>query len=546
MILLCAILISFNLYAQDIPFRVIHTNDLHSHFEGTLQQNANGEIEHLGSYPRLLHEISRFKQQAKDQNKMSLTLDAGDFYAGTIFHTLGPWDETEIFPEWEYFTRAGYDAVILGNHEFDPGNTGVRTMFNKVTGGPALVSTNVLIPESSNLLKNVLPYASKEISYEGNKIKVAILGILGPDGCLVSRGTREKVKFIGFDDENSKARWSDLINHLQNQIDTLKKDHQVIILVMHAGNPEDEKLAQSLEDIDLIIAGHTHKTYGEFVSGVPISQAGSFGKNLGVIDLSYNFSDDKVTVITPTNKWLHPIKADGGIDQDFKNRIKRFKELSQKRLGDNIPPLDKVIFTPKENLIHSRVTNNPLGTFITTNIQKEIVEKHNIPIDVYFTSMGLIRNSFYKGVPYSVADIFEFLSVGFDEEGRAGSKVSVFKLSPNHIETVIEFLELYSNFSNSFAPAFSDSVSFKIRKWGIPFINRIYDIKINDIPLNSFDKPLTVATNMFVARNVDLIKQKTYGIFDIQTLDLSGNKSPPSPAAIPKEFELFINSLMQD
>src|SRR5690606_13301250 len=120
--------------------------------------------------------------------------------------------------------------------------------------------------------------------------------------------------------------------------------------------------------------------------------------------------------------------------------------------------------------------------------------------------MGLIRNSFYKDIPYSVADIFEFLSVGFDEEGRAGPKVSIFKLSPNHVETVIEFLELYSNFSNSFAPAFSESVSFKIRKWGIPFVNRVYDIKVNNIPLDRFDRPLIVATNMFVAKNVDLIK----------------------------------------
>src|SRR5690606_4051961 len=138
--------------------------------------------------------------------------------------------------------KAGYDAVILGNHEFDPGNVGVKTMFSKVSNGPALVSTNILLPDNADFLNKVVSYTSKEISYKDNKIKVGVLGILGPDGCLVSRGTREQVKFIGFDDTNSKARWDDLIDHLQKQIDILKKDHQVIILVMHAGNPEDEKL----------------------------------------------------------------------------------------------------------------------------------------------------------------------------------------------------------------------------------------------------------------------------------------------------------------
>lgn len=526
------------LHANEIRFQVLHTNDLHSHFEGTWSQSGKSVVR-LGGYDRLLHQIKKKKSEALKRGEQTLTLDAGDFFAGTIFHALGPWSETELFPEWDFFREAGYDAVTLGNHEFDPGNRGVKTMFAKRQGGPAIVSTNIQF-KAEEVIDNVLPYLSKKVRYANHEINVAILGILGPDGCLVSRGTRETVGFIGFDDKRSSQEWNELLDHLQEKIDEIKKTHQVIILIMHAGNPEDRKFAKSLSDIDLIIAGHTHRRYGEYINGVPISQTGSFGVGLGALEVSYDTVKDKLSVINPVSNWTIPIMSSDERDKNFSEKIILYKQLASKRFG--MDP-DEVIFSPTQDLIQSRELYNELGSFVTSNIRNLLNKKYQQNIDIYFTSMGLIRTSLYQGVSYTSADLFEMLSVGFDEKLRPGAKTSVFTLKPKDVETVIEFMELYSHFSNSFAPTFSSSIKFEVRKYGIPFVNRIYNITLHDKPLADYKRPIVVGTNMFVASNVDLIPQKTFGLISIEPMSLTGEIGPPKASDLPKEYELLIEAL---
>lgn len=537
--ILLLFLFSFALNATEVRFRVLHTNDLHSHFDGAWKRDEQGVVKRMGGYARLIHEITSYRASAAAAGEQTLTLDAGDFYAGTIYHAVGPWSETDVFPEWEFFKSAGYDVVTLGNHEFDPGNRGVATMFAKRDGGPDIVSTNILLKDK-NVIQNVLPYSSRKVRFQGQEINVAIMGILGPNGCLVSRTTRESVQFVGFNDENSSDEWSELLEHLQKQIDEIKKNHQVIILVMHAGNPEDEKFASNLKDIDLIIAGHTHRRYGEFVNGVPISQTGSFGAGLGTLELKYDRATDKLTVLNPVEKWTLPIENQGQSYIPFLKRTLHFKELAHKRFGTGLKSLS---YIPKQDYVHSRELNNELGQFVTSKIRHVLNQNYEQKIDAYFTSIGLIRSSFYKGIEYDAADIFEMLSVGFDEELRPGPKTSVFTLSPDDVETVIEFMELYSRFSSTFAPAFSDSVKFEVRKYGIPFVNRIYNITLHGKPLTEYKRPIVVATNMFVAANVDLVPQKTYGLISISPMDLAGSMSSPQASNLPKEYELLIEAL---
>ena len=498
----------------------------------------------MGHYARLIHEIDQRRQEAKQNSQATILVDAGDFFAGTIFHTLAPWEKVSEFPEWEYFSRAGYDAVILGNHEFDPGNRGFSVMLSKIAGGPKLISTNIVLPkdfDGSKILKSTV----KEIEYQSHKIKIGVLGILPPDGCLVSKASREDISFIGFEDSTSKAKWSDLQELLAKEIQLLKKRAQVIILVMHGGNPEDERLAGSLKDIDFIVAGHTHRVYGTTVNGVPISQAGDFGSHLGSIDLSYDLKEKKLKVLTPQSQWITPILSDGQKDPEFLNRIEHFKKLAKLRFGARVANFDQVLFTPKQNYLRAREVNNELGVFVTSHIRKSLNNKIKEPVDIYFTSMGLIRSSFIKDIPYSFSDLFEMLSVGFASDGAPGAEISIFKLAPNDIEKVIGFMELYSNFSNSFAPAFSDSLSFKVRKWGIPFLNRIYDIKVNGVDLDKIDKPITVATNMIVAKNVDMVTQKTYGLVSITPLGPDLKPRVPIATTLPKEFELLSDAFLE-
>lgn len=492
----------------------------------------------LGHYAKILTEIDRLKNDGMP----TLTLDAGDFFAGTIYHSLASDSSNAIFPEWEFFKRAGYDAVILGNHEFDAGNNGFQKMLAKITDGPALLSTNISLPVH---LKNnkIVSEVIKTLTYKDQSLSVGILGILGPDGCLVSKSSREEISFIGFDDASSNQRWDELIGLLKEKIKVLKDKTDMIILVMHAGHPEDEKLANALDGIDFIIAGHTHKIYAEKINNIPISQAGDFGSHLGAIDLVIHKTKKTIEIKTPFNQWHRRIR-DQEYDEPFLKRINSFKLEARKHFSSTLPNFNKVIYTPTKTMLRSREVHNELGRFITSGIRESINKVSKDKVDIYFTSMGLIRASLFKDKTYTFPDLFEILSIGFDRNGKPGPELSVFKLTTNDLVKVISFMELYSHFSNSFAPAFSSSLEFKVRKYGIPFVNRIYDIKVGGVDLDDIHHHITVATNMIVAKNIDLVSSKTYGLIKLDPLNLEGQSQSPKESYLPKEFELLTKYLM--
>ena len=177
---------------------------------------------------------------------------------------------------------------------------------------------------------------------------------------------------------------------------------------------------------------------------------------------------------------------------------------------------EDIIFTPQKDYIRSHAIPNPMGKLVTDSIIKELNSDVLFDsIDVYMTSMGLVRTSLYKGVPYTRAELFEAVSIGFDQQFRPGIEIVSFYLSTKDLERILNFMELYSHISTSFSPAISSTVDFKIRKWGIPFINRIYDIKLNGVELKKVDRLVKIATNRYVVNNIDTVRKITRGWIEI-------------------------------
>ena len=100
-------------------FTILHTNDMHSNFIGmgpasdytpfTLNDDKT-----LGGYARLATMIAT-RRKARSGEGPVLTLDAGDYSMGTPFAAAS----REIGGELQLMARMGYDAITLGNHEFD-------------------------------------------------------------------------------------------------------------------------------------------------------------------------------------------------------------------------------------------------------------------------------------------------------------------------------------------------------------------------------------------------------------------------------------------
>ncbi len=198
---------TLSLQAQDhIPFTVFHSNDLHSHFDG-VKVRSGDSFEKRGGYARISTAISEIRKHKKDE--IVIGVDAGDFFSGTIFTAIALSKESE-FPEYQFFVENKYDLLTLGNHEFDPMNDGLELILKKASENPAqipFVASNLYVNHDSPLRKYVgdnaliRPYLIKEFVGPNGNLKVGFLGVLGPDGCLVSISTRVDVHFIGFDDK---------------------------------------------------------------------------------------------------------------------------------------------------------------------------------------------------------------------------------------------------------------------------------------------------------------------------------------------------------
>lgn len=537
------------LKAQElIPFSVFHTNDLHSHLDGVKVPSGNS-YEKRGGYARLSTAISDIRKQKIDE--IVIGVDAGDFFSGTIFSAIAL-STSKDFPEYQFFIENKYDLLTLGNHEFDPKNDGLEIILKKADENPGkipLIASNLYVNHDSPLRKFVgesaliRPYMIKEFSSPKGTLKAGFLGVLGPDGCLVSRSIRGDVHFIGFDDQKSKEKIGELADHLNKMIYDMRSRHKVdvVILSMHGGGKESFELAKKLKGLDILIAGHTHKQEFAIVNGVVINQTGSYSENLGFLEFNFDKKTKKISLKEPAKNHVITITDLIVEEASWKSRIEKWRTKSFQLMGETASPTE-VIFTPKKSYIRSNNVPNSMGELITSSILAELnsgLSANEDKIDIYLTSMGLVRTSFYQNTPYNRAEIFEAVAIGYDDKKQPGVDIVSFYLTPKEVKTVISFMEIYRFITTSFSPAISPNLSFKIRKWGIPFINRIYDLKLNGTPLSDIDRPLKIATNRYVSDNIETVKKITRGWIDLSPKTKKGEPIKTYPVH-PKEYQLLI------
>ena len=241
---------------------ILHTNDTHSQVEPIATGKRDGN--HAG-YARRLGII----QQERTIDPNLILVDAGDFCQGTPYFNFYH-GRIEI----DAMNRMGYDAITLGNHEFD---NGVDTLAAVLKNAQfAIVSANYDV-QGTPLEGIVQPYTI--VSRAG--IRVGILGVgVNPQGLIADKNF-------------APVQYLDPFSSAQEAATELKMCHHcdIIICLSHLGTQTDEKLAMQSKYIDVIVGGHTHKIitnhYVENSEGhsVLLTQMGKSGARIGKITL---------------------------------------------------------------------------------------------------------------------------------------------------------------------------------------------------------------------------------------------------------------------
>jgi 5'-nucleotidase len=251
---------------------ILHTNDVHSRLEpfpmdGSRNQGLGG----VAARAELIKSI-------RSEEEHVLLLDAGDIFQGTPFFNLYKGE-----PEMKVMGIMGYDAVTMGNHDFDAGLENFATQVSH--GGFAVLLCNYDFANTPMEYK----YQPYKIFKKG-KLKIGITGVGIEMAGLVPDSLFGNTKYL---------------NPIEKANETaakLKKEQgcDIVICLSHLGykypgnKVSDIILAKETENIDLIIGGHTHTFMNEpevytnkSGSSVLINQVGWAGIQMGRLDFDF-------------------------------------------------------------------------------------------------------------------------------------------------------------------------------------------------------------------------------------------------------------------
>ncbi|WP_429713983.1 bifunctional metallophosphatase/5'-nucleotidase [Bacillus rhizoplanae] len=228
-------------------------------------------------------------EQERIQNEHVLLIDNGDFIQGTPFtYYYAKYMPHEEHPMSIVANHIGYDAAIIGNHEFNYG----MDLLNKAI-------TNAKMPYlAANILdkKTMDPYFGKPyiIKHIHPNIKIAILGVT--THYIPNWEQPQHIENLTFEDAlKSTKKWVSYIRKLEQPHLFIVSYHGGFERDLQTGEPTEVltgenqgyAICQEVEGIDVLLTGHQHRYIAHTkINGVTVLQAGSNGKSLGKVNVS--------------------------------------------------------------------------------------------------------------------------------------------------------------------------------------------------------------------------------------------------------------------
>ena len=224
---------------------ILHTNDTHSFLAGT-DRHGNASLDGRESTGGL-GRVAAAMKAAREGRDNVIAVDAGDQFQGTLFYSMNKWPLIV-----DVDTAVPWDAMTLGNHEFDEGCSELAR-FVEATPLPVLAAN--LAPEEGCPLHEgkTQPYLVKSVRGE----KVGIIGLANDQVSSLAAAC-------------PYTAFSPAADTLQREVKELEAQGvKHIVAVTHLGLPEDRTLARSVNGVDVIVGGHTHSYLGPAPSDGP-------------------------------------------------------------------------------------------------------------------------------------------------------------------------------------------------------------------------------------------------------------------------------------
>lgn len=314
--------LSAGMASAEYTLHILHTNDMHSRIESINKYDstcdAEGEADGacFGGVARVKTAVDQKRAELEGQNV--LVLDAGDPFQGSLFYST-----YKGAAEAEFMEQIAYDAMAVGNHEFDDGPQGLADFIDKVSF--PVVSGNLDLAGEPSLDGKVQNHLVLEVGGQ----KIGIVSALATD----TVETSSPGEGVVFQDE---------IEALKADVAALEAEGvEMIIALNHVGLRKDLDIAANVPGIDVVIGGHSHTlmsnddegtpAYPEMVGPTAVAQAYAYTKYLGHLTVTFDdagavaaASGDPMLLdasVTPDDAFLARIAEMGAPIEELKQRV---------------------------------------------------------------------------------------------------------------------------------------------------------------------------------------------------------------------------------
>lgn len=532
---------------------ILFTHDLHSHF--LPQSTAEGG--ESGGYARLKTVIDGERAMNPD----ALLVDGGDFSIGSLIQTLYTTQAAEL----RTMGAMGYDAVTIGNHEFDHKGTGFAEMLNSAKAAQQVAVELLLVDarplEDMDAYKErfgpvtpVLPmlleanYAPADDNPDRAFIRSAMENYGVTDCMTLERGgvTYGLFGLMGVDSDEcaptSGFTRTDAAKAAKRCVETLKGEGaEIIVCLSHSGtgdslaSSEDEELAKAVDGIDVIVSGHTHSTLAEplVVNDTYIVSSGPYCQNLGSLTFSWDDGGEKRLL----DYRLIPIDETVAEDPEIAGIVEQWKDM----VGETY--LARYGLTYDEVLTHSDYDlntpasavqeNNGLGTLVSDAFlwaDRTLNAAYaDSPHTVSVTADGVLRANLPAG-DLTAAMAFDVLSMGVGEDGTSGFPLVAVYLTGKELKAAMEVDASVTPIMPA-AQLYMSGAKYAFNTKRM-FFNRVYDAALTDV---TFDESGTgnayeiddnalyrVVTGMYSAQMLGTVKSKSMGLLSLEPKQANG------------------------
>jgi len=397
--------------AEKKSLTILHTNDTHS----TLF--PYGPSGRWAGISRMSGKIKEIKAGGRNV----LVLNSGDIFVGTFeFNKYLGYPELKIM-------EGLYDAMGLGNHEFDLGIEGLLGSLDGKTSGGEPVTLPILCAnlnlDGAPALKNfVKPFIIKQVG----GLRVGLTGVV-------------ETRHLDFPAEVIPLL-SDPLQAAGGAVSILRNVERadIVICLSHLGKRDDVERLSQVPGIDIIVGGHSHDVLFKPIvaNGTIIVQAGEFGRYLGELTVEHDGKQVKLSRYR-----LNSIDRKVGDDPAL---FATLNSLCVGIVGDPRfgPVYTKQVATAARDLEERWPPDKPerdtaLGNLITDGIRKAATEAGH-EVDFALEANGYIGHRIYKGEVVG-NNVMKAVPYGYDPATGLGFKIDVVRLAGAQILAGLEY-----------------------------------------------------------------------------------------------------------